>query len=325
VAEKVQITSDGIRKNLKSIQPADALCEYIWNGFDAEATTIRVSTSKNSFGKIDSVSVSDNGHGISYEELKQKFKPYNDSSKQQAKATASNHTLPHGKNGVGRFTFCRFADHAEWVTVYQNSTGEKRRYMIMINSATLDDYDPEQTTATDENCGTTVRFFMVQGFEDDQQVLNIVRNEFAWFIALNEINDFQIFLNDEPIDFKAAQLNEFTVETTDWDLKQQYVIRLVLWKKSLGDEFSRFYFIDSMGKEAYKKTTTFNKKSDEYYHSVYIQSSYFNDFIFDPLEVSGQTGTFPTRSDEEFKLLMANINDELAQRRKAFLNDKKDK
>lgn len=166
---------------------------------------------------------------------------------------------------------------------------------------------------------------MVQGFEDDQQILNIVRNEFAWFIALNEINDFQILLNDEPIDFKTAQLNEFTVETTDWDLKQQYVIRLILWKKSLGDEFSRFYFIDSMGKEAYKKTTTFNKKSDEYYHSVYIQSSYFNDFIFDPLEVSGQTGTFPTRSDEEFKLLMANINDELAQRRKAFLNDKKDK
>lgn len=40
--ENVLITSDGIQKNLKHIKPTNAICEYIWNGFDAGATEIEI-------------------------------------------------------------------------------------------------------------------------------------------------------------------------------------------------------------------------------------------------------------------------------------------
>lgn len=33
--ENIQITSEGIQKNLRKVKPYDAICEYIWNGFDA--------------------------------------------------------------------------------------------------------------------------------------------------------------------------------------------------------------------------------------------------------------------------------------------------
>lgn len=40
--QNILITTEGIQKNLKNIKPLDALCEYIWNGFDASASLIKV-------------------------------------------------------------------------------------------------------------------------------------------------------------------------------------------------------------------------------------------------------------------------------------------
>ena len=40
--QEVSITTEGIQKNLKNFKPLDALCEYIWNGFDAKANKIEI-------------------------------------------------------------------------------------------------------------------------------------------------------------------------------------------------------------------------------------------------------------------------------------------
>lgn len=40
IMQEVSITTEGIQKNLKNFKPLDALCEYIWNGFDAQANKI---------------------------------------------------------------------------------------------------------------------------------------------------------------------------------------------------------------------------------------------------------------------------------------------
>ena len=42
--EKLQITSEGIKKNLNKIKPHIAICEYIWNGLDANANIIKINT-----------------------------------------------------------------------------------------------------------------------------------------------------------------------------------------------------------------------------------------------------------------------------------------
>jgi len=79
--QEVSITTEGIQKNLKNFKPLDALCEYIWNGFDAQADTVDVKLHTNEFGLINMISIVDNGTGIAYEELGDKFKPFNDSKK----------------------------------------------------------------------------------------------------------------------------------------------------------------------------------------------------------------------------------------------------
>ena len=58
--KSVLITPAGIQKNLKNIKPLDAICEYIWNGFDANASMIEVKLIENDFGILNQIVISDN-------------------------------------------------------------------------------------------------------------------------------------------------------------------------------------------------------------------------------------------------------------------------
>ena len=79
--KNILITPEGIKTNLKNVKPLEAICEYIWNGFDAGASQIKVYLHTNELGVINMVSVIDNGTGIVYHELPYKFQPFNESKK----------------------------------------------------------------------------------------------------------------------------------------------------------------------------------------------------------------------------------------------------
>ncbi len=128
--QEVSITTEGIQKNLKNFKPLDALCEYIWNGFDAQADTVCIDLHTNELGLINMISVVDNGTGIVYEELSNKFKPFNDSKKAD-NAKKINHSLPHGRQGIGRLTFFAFAQRARWNTVYEKDEIRYEYYIDM--------------------------------------------------------------------------------------------------------------------------------------------------------------------------------------------------
>ena len=59
--QEVSITTEGIQKNLKNFKPLDALCEYIWNGFDAQANKIEIKLHTNQLRLIDKISIIDKG------------------------------------------------------------------------------------------------------------------------------------------------------------------------------------------------------------------------------------------------------------------------
>jgi K+-sensing histidine kinase KdpD len=81
MANNVNITSSGIQKVLRNYNEKQAMAEYIWNGFDANATTIELNYSANTLGFIDSLEICDNGYGINFKSLKVKFDPFYESEK----------------------------------------------------------------------------------------------------------------------------------------------------------------------------------------------------------------------------------------------------
>ena len=62
------IETSGITKDYK-----EAICEYIWNGFEAKATEVRVSYTYSELQEIDTISIADNGDGINYDSLSETF------------------------------------------------------------------------------------------------------------------------------------------------------------------------------------------------------------------------------------------------------------
>ena len=200
--KSVLITPEGIQKNLKNIKPLDAICEYIWNGFDAEATEIKITLHENGLGIINMITVEDNGIGIDYDELKYKFQPFNDSKKADLTAK-TNHSLPHGRKGIGRLTFFAFAQNARWETIYEKG-GKRYKYFIAMNKDSLNQYDdngeepPEQVY--DIGTGTKVIFTQLESL-DKKEIITRIKEEFFWFLELNEENGFSIIVDNDRIDY----------------------------------------------------------------------------------------------------------------------------
>ena len=321
--QEVSITTEGIQKNLKSFKPLDALCEYIWNGFDAQADRVDVKLYTNEFGLLNMISIEDNGTGIVYEELGDKFKTFNDSKKYDISKKV-NHSLPHGRQGIGRLTFFAFAQRARWNTVYEKS-GNKYEYYIDMEKDTLNQYDDnggKKPQITGKNVGTEVIFTQVQQFSKDD-IVEKIKIEFFWFLELNKPRNFQILVDGEKVTY-----DEFIIKKIEFvpaaELTYKYEISIVQWNQSLGKEFSKFYFIDSDNEEKYKEATKLNKKSDEFFHSIFIKSSYFDNFYFEK-EMDGQACLFPNKNEQEYRKLMDAINVFLYKFRRRYLKGASDK
>lgn len=53
--EKIVLGSNGIKKVLKGFLPVEAVAEYIWNGYDANATIVDVKIDANSIEGVNSI------------------------------------------------------------------------------------------------------------------------------------------------------------------------------------------------------------------------------------------------------------------------------
>lgn len=317
--KSVLITPAGIQKNLKNIKPLDAICEYIWNGFDANATMIEVKLIENDFGILNQIVISDNGTGINYEELKNKFQPFND-SKKSSSLQKSNHSLPHGQKGIGRLTFFSFSQSARWDTIYRENN-KNYEYYIFMNKNSLNQYgdnNEKQPVIVDKKTGTSVTFDQVESL-DKKDIIEKIKEEFFWFLELNKDNNFTIKVNEEKIDYSDYIKQKKCIDITGFNCNEQYDIQFVQWNKKMGNEFSKIYYIGSDNIERFKETTKLNKKSDQFFHSIYIKSNYFNDFHFTNEIDDDQSNLFPSKSDDEYKNLMNAINKFLTSYRYDFL------
>lgn len=317
--ENILITTEGIQKNLKNIKPLDAICEYIWNGFDANANVVKLKMTYNEMGLINMLSICDNGTGIAYEELKQKFQPFNE-SKKASSSSRTCHSIPHGRQGIGRLTFFAFAQSARWDTVYYEHK-KNYKYFIKMNKDSINTYndnDGNLPSETMDSIGTTVVFNQLIAMYKSE-IIDKIKEEFFWFLELNKDNNYEIWVDEDRITYEDFIVEKKQLDMKEYNLQNEYNVRFVQWNKSLGNEYSRIYFIGSYNKERYKEATKLNKKSDEFFHSIFVKSAYFDEFDFEKNSIKGQVGIFPNKNDREYKELVNSLNQYLVKYRKGYL------
>lgn len=119
----VQVQGDHLETLTRTRAPVDAVAELIWNSLDADATQVRVALDSNPLGGLKALRVSDNGHGLAYDEAIAAFEKLGGSWKRSAGKTKGKGRLLHGKHGKGRFRAFGLGDTVEWRTRYSDNGG----------------------------------------------------------------------------------------------------------------------------------------------------------------------------------------------------------
>jgi len=327
-SQTVEITSIGIRKILNKFTPEKAIAEFIWNGFDANATVVHIDFQIGSeeLETYNEIKISDNGTGICYEELQEKFKRFHESHKSIINST--NIDLTRGKNGYGRFTFFKFAQYAKWTTSYKRNSNIVT-YDIKINNDSLKDYEATVPVISEETAGTNVVFTEIDVSISPQFIertlIPYLKAEFAWFLELKE--EHKIIINGQELDYSSiiAETEDFDVTVRDKQGQEmQFNCKYIRWNRKMNEEYSKFYFLNSQLELKSTKTTLLNKKGDGFWHSVLVINDFFNEINCDNEDDSDlsnqQQRLFDNADDRKnFNELLTKLNDYLSVKRRPFL------
>ncbi|WP_288446030.1 ATP-binding protein [uncultured Chryseobacterium sp.] len=319
---KTQITSKSI---IQSGLPNDfkkSISEYIWNGFDAGATEIKIYFSCSEVGTMHDFSIRDNGHGISFNAIGETFGYFLDSNKTRS---YDHNRFVKGRKGKGRFSFQQFCAKTQWETTFFDSKSEKLLdYTIEITSGNLDDYKTsDQKISSATNSGTVVRFDAFTTLTGDllesEEFIKFLEIEFGWFLYLNKNKTYQITVNDEIINYNNIIENniekQFIIDDEVFD------ISFILWNSKINEKYY-YYFLDRSLFEKGREHTKFNNKTEDFCHSVFVVSKYFEQYS--KTENEGiSLGFEKNQSDPTHKRLMQLLNKMVSDEEKSFIRNKK--
>lgn len=264
------VETSGITKDYK-----EAICEYIWNGFEANATRISISFTQNELGGISELCISDNGDGIDLASIDDTFGAFLASQKNnspyQIKSKAN--------KGKGRFAGFAFAEGICWSTVFSDGKINKQ-YTISIQSENKNEYEPSELLETELPTGTVVTFSGVDGLKPEQVTLEALEDTllkgFAWYLYLNKNRKVEIIIDNKKLDYSKYINTEFSIDRRVAIDGVGLLISVIVWEEKISEKFCTYY-MDSNGVIKGTDTTTFNRNTVNFNHSVFVQSIYFNE------------------------------------------------
>lgn len=315
--KELKINEQSIKTELKSYEDKPYLClfEYVWNSFDAGSQRVNITFDipNEGLGFVNNVKIIDNGKGWDFEK-NLNTNTFLASSKSEINSKGK--TLPMGKFGRGRYTFIWIAEKLEILS------GTKK-IILHHNIQIQDELLPESVV------GTEIHFKNIyQNFSDsliiEENLFEELNLEFGWFLAENK--KYQIQINGKILDFSKNIKKVKTLKRKDFSenlheqLGEHFETTIILWSKK-PSEYCKFYFLDLNGDEIFKQNTGLNKKSDEFWHSVYIKSNLFNSADnLDEEETNQLTLDFPEKKIRRIKRqLIQEIKTELVKLRKPYL------
>ena len=134
-AYPVEVQSDFLEKITRA-KPVQALAELIWNGLDADAQDVSVQCHYNGLDAMESIVITDNGHGMPHADAPSLFRSLGGSWKRPGATTGRGSRFLHGQDGRGRFKAFALGRLAEWDVTYERDQ-ELWTFTIMMNAANI--------------------------------------------------------------------------------------------------------------------------------------------------------------------------------------------
>ena len=263
------VETSGIPRDYK-----EALCEYVWNGFEANATTISITHTINVLGGIEEICISDNGSGICFETIRDTFGAFLASQKNALSLKIKSKV----NQGKGRFAGFSFANRIKWDTICAEN-GKNVQYSISVYSENKNEYEVTEKALTERSTGTTVIIGNVDQILPEQVTIlaleDTLLKEFAWYLYLNKERNVEILVNGERVDYTKYIDTRFSAKK---DLLIDGIglkIDVVVWKEKIREKFC-IYFMNLEGVLKGRDTTSFNRNTVNFNHSVFVRSLCFD-------------------------------------------------
>lgn len=256
----------------------DAICEYIWNGFEANATKVVVSIIGGNMQEAPEIHISDNGEGINHTSLHNTFGAFLSSQKKSLRIRLK--SAPN--KGKGRFSYTAISGSAIWDTVYADATG-LHQYAIQLDSSNkvnVRESDVTDVSADEYETGTTVRIPISSSRTEDLLTYEKMRSrlleEFAWYLCLNREKGAELHYLGNRINYDEYIDGDLSQRLTAEIENHTFTIDVIVWKNRIKNS-SRIYYINADGVVTESENTRFNKNTVKFHHGVFVQSSYFSE------------------------------------------------
>ncbi|WP_434567740.1 ATP-binding protein [Vibrio chagasii] len=268
-----EITDEGVKKHFNKFEPEHATFELVWNGFDANATTININITSNDMQGIECLEIIDNGEGVDVTNLKSSFERFNESTK-------LNNDDKHGSQGRGRLAFHRMCASADWYTKRDGYDAK-----ISIKASSIKKYQGNYLTPEEQNnalkplkSGTCVSLTNFHKEPTEESLLKRLSKEFGWYLALNP--EKCIIVNGTKVGIPLHELHEKVFEVEDYT----FTVKVIQWEEKPSSEKSHNYIVDGDNRIISKYLSKSNNKVS-FFTSAYAFSIFFNDYDSEALEL----------------------------------------
>jgi hypothetical protein len=232
----IKLSKDYITDNFSGDNYLDAIMEIVWNSIDADASEISIDLTSNVIGSgIDSLSITDNGHGIEYEKIQEYLKELGKSAKKNSHKSPKGR-IYHGKKGKGRFYFLNIGEKIKWETVARDKNGKLNFYEITSNRQ-----NPNRMYFSDiknnQSKETFTKVTIDNLLDKPSRLKAFELKEYIIRKALNSLLSYNIFLtiDGERIDYDQYILkekNDIFETPLGGTIKYKFEIKLVQIKDS---------------------------------------------------------------------------------------------
>lgn len=190
----IEVSHDHIERMAK-VAPFRAICELIWNAYDADASNVSINITKGVLTLIDKIEIIDDGLGLSFQDAKTVFQTIGNSWKQKKYKTDAGRCI-HGEKGEGRFSAFALGESVNWL--FSNS---KEEFIVSGNSHSLESFIlSSPLPSSKRGCTVTVTNIPTDYKISFDDISDKIRDHFA--LKLYHDPSFVIIYDGQLIDVK---------------------------------------------------------------------------------------------------------------------------
>lgn len=234
---RLEAGADHVEELAHERNPIQAVIELVWNSLDAEANEVRVGLVRNVADGVIGVTVQDDGHGISRDELSAAFRWVGNSWKRGAQTTKGPQARPlHGKRGQGRLRAFALGNSVRWTSVATDTTGKRYRSEVAATVPDRNDFTGPEPVETTEDTGT--RFEATGRDSLNRLDSDAAREQITAALApyLITYPDVSVAYDNRPIS-PAQEIENDTKESLVWTFEgkaHEAELRIIEWRGGKG-------------------------------------------------------------------------------------------